>query len=79
MAFRPDVQPHAKTCLCTACIAYLKLLQTLNPERFAELTKVEDDDSWKPWMKRKTARERKFIDERYKRDTRGKSTPKWKG
>ena len=66
LTFRPEGQPHAKTCACLACRKYLNYLRLHNPARYAELT---EESTFIP-LKR-TELQKQFANEKVKRERLG--------
>lgn len=78
MRFGADRQPHAKTCACHACQVYIRQIGIKNPARLED---VLPQESAIPLylLRKRTELEKLRADERYKRETLGKSSPKWRG
>lgn len=86
MRFGVDRQPHAKKCMCVACQAYIRIIAVKNPDRLSPIENKDNaglipEESAIPLylLRKRTELEKLRADERYKRETLGKSSPKWRG
>jgi hypothetical protein len=79
-------QSHKKGCDCRACQAYIALITRLNPARLGKI-EGKDNAGLLPGenpiplflLRKRTEQEKRFAEERYRKESRGKSTPKWRG